>query len=149
MVHDGFRTKMTYALDPDLEVEEVEVKPFGVNGMEPIEQDSMWLVRWRIFRAQQILEATASSQIVKYDPQFKNTLIGLVNVEKSGSTAQVITETFYDGSTQAYYGFLLQVEFDNLVRGQKGRATLTNQPTNWDPVNRVEAGPVFVNVSGS
>lgn len=148
-IPDGMRTKFTFSLIPNAPVFEFEVKPSGWDGGEAIEQDNVWLVAYRVFRAQQIMEATESQVRCMYDPYMRHVLKGQINVEKSGSNAQVCTEADYDGTTRAYYGFLRMIEFDNLVKGQKGQATLTIRPTNWDPINNVEVGPVMVNVTGS
>ena len=149
MIPDGFRTKVTLALIPTLEVEEVEVKVSGFDGGEPIEQDSMWMERLRVVRARQTLDCTPLTFVCKYDPSVLNTLKGQINVEKSGSTAQVITETYYDGTQRAWFGYVRAAEPENIVANQKGRMTITCQPTNWDPVNHVYAEPQTVSVAGS
>lgn len=146
---DGFRTKITFALLPALIVEEVGVKPAGVDNNEPIVQDSMWNTRYTLVREQQLISLMPATFTCYIDPLFVDTMLGLCGVAKSGSTAQVITETFPDGSTRAYYGFLKSVDFEEFVRGTRPKATITIQPTNWDPVNRIEAGPVTVSVAGS
>lgn len=145
----GFRTKYTMSLDPNASMWEVEVTPSGVSAGEMIPQDSMWNNRWRIKRAQDLIEGLDSTVRFMYDPILKDDIRGLVGVEKSGASAQVLTETDYDGSTRCYYGVLREVTFDPLVPNQPGMGTATFSPTNWDPVNNVEAAPVFSNVAGS
>lgn len=142
-IPDGIHTYHTNALDPDVCLWEMEVKPSGFSAGEPIPQDSMWNTRYKMKRAQQLIEGTPSTIKFKYDPNLKSLLPGLVGVETT------LTETFYDGSQAAYYGYWKDLEFDALVPGQMGTGTITVQPTNFDKTNRVEAGPFFTNVAGS
>jgi len=148
-IPDGFRTKVTLSLIPNLEIEEIEVKVLGFDNGEPVEQDSMWSEALRVVRARQITSTTPCVVIAKWDPIFLTRCVTYIGIEKVGASSQVITETFYDGSTRAYYGYLRSAEGENLAEGSKGRMTINLQPTNWDPVNRVYAAPVMVNVSGS
>lgn len=145
----GFRTKITMSLDPDASMWETEVTPMGVSAGEMIPQDSMWNERWRIKRAQALVDGTDTTVRFLYDPIFRSQIQGLVGVEKSGSSAQVITETDYDGSTRCYYGVLRDVQFDALVPDQPGTGTAILSSTQWDPVNNVEAAPVISTVAGS
>ena len=149
MIPDGMRTKVTLSLNTTIQIEEVEVKPFGFDNGEPIEQDSMWSGALQVVRAQQITKCTPCTVICKYDPAALDALRTLQGVERSGSNAQIITETFYDGSTRAWYGYVRGADPDSLAIGGKGKMTVTLQPTNWDPVNNAYAAPVMVSVAGS
>lgn len=149
MIPDGKNTKITLSLDTDIEFEEVETTLSGFDNGEPIEQDSAWSSRLQVVRAQQINACTPIEILCKWDPVMLERGRAMVGVEKSGASAQVITETLYDGSARASFGYLKAIQPESLVKGQKGRMRITLQPTNWDPVNNVYAEPVYTNVSGS
>ena len=142
-IPDGFRTKYTLAADTNVALWEMEVKPSGTAGGEPIPQDSMWNTEWRIKRLQQLKEKKPATIKFLYDPILQSEIEDLVNVETT------CTETYPDGTTYCYYGGMTDVEFDPLVPGQPGTGTATITPTNWDKTNKVEAGPVLTNVVGT
>lgn len=139
----GYRTKYTFALDPDVSLWEVTVKPAGTSVGQPIAQDSMWNVRRKIKRPEPLIEGTDASITFLYDPILKSQIDIMVGVET------ICTETSYDGGTKCYYGYLAGVEFDPLELNQPGKGTATITETDWDYVNRVQAGPVFAHISGS
>ena len=139
----GFRTKITFFHNPNISLWEVAVKPAGTTNGEPIPQDTMWNTRRNIKRPQPLIDGTPAQITFQYDPQLQSQIDALCGVETT------ITEAYYDGGTKAYYGYLQTVEFDPLERGQPGKGTATIIQTNWDYVNRVEAGPVWATVAGS
>jgi hypothetical protein len=60
-----------------------------------------------------------------------------------------ITVHFPDGSTLAFYGYLKTFEPQEMTEGEQPEAECEFVVTNWDPANRVEAGPVMVEVAGT
>lgn len=140
---NGFRTKITFALDVDVSLWEMTVTPAGLENGEPIPQDSMWNTTWRIKRARELLELTPSQMTFLFDPDMRQQIQSFCGQETT------ITETLPDGSQVAYYGYLRSVTFQPLTPGQPGQGTAVIQPTQWDKTNKVEAGPTFVNVSGT
>jgi hypothetical protein len=142
-IPDGFRTKVCFSDAPNLAIFETAVTPAGVDNGEPIEQDSMWNVRWRMKREHQINEFLPTTIKFMYDPAYRSLLNGLCGHN------QTITESIYDGSTCAYFGYPRSFIYDEHVEGKKGTGTAVVQPTNVDPASKGEFGPVFVNVAGS
>lgn len=142
-VPDGYRAKYTFGNVPTLALFEVSLTPAGFDMGEPIPQDHMWIDRWRIVRERKIITFTPATVKFMYDPAFKSLLNGIVGVN------QTCSEYLYDGSSTAYFGIPKSFIFDEHVEGQPGTGTATIVPSNWDPSGKVEAGPVFVSVSGS
>ena len=140
---DGQFTKLTFNDLPTLSVWEKAVKPPGIDGGDPIPQTTHHNVYWRTTAPRALRTLTQSTIKVAYDPNMVNQLESQVNRE------QGLTVTFPDGSTLAFFGFLKSVEFDDLVEGEQPEATIQIEPTNWDPVNDVEAGPVLTSVAGT
>ncbi len=81
--------------------------------------------------------------VAAYDPHVFNTLETLVNLPDS------ITFAYPEGSAECYWGYLQHVSKTPLQKDQQPEMTLTIVITNWDPINCVEAGPVFVAGTGS
>lgn len=140
---DGFSTKVTFATDTNLEIWEKTVKPPGIDGGDAIDQTTMHNTTWRTMAARQLKTLTEASSKFAYDPSCYTAFIALINVETT------ITKTFPDGSTLAFYGFLKMVEFDDLAEGTQPEGTMTIVPTNFDPTNKVEAGPTITSVAGT
>lgn len=142
-LEDGFSSKITFARDPDVSLWEKTVKPPGVDGGDAIELQTMHSLVWREKGARQLKTMTDNTFTAAYDPKVKTQLVELIN--QPGS----ITVLYPDGSTESYFGFLKSADFSDLKEGEFPEATCTIVPTNRDPVNRVEAGPVIAEVAGT
>lgn len=140
---DGFRSLKAFARDPDVSFWEKSNKPPGVDGGDAIDTTTMHNVTFRTMASRALYTLTESTCKAAFDPNLVNNIIQLINAEGA------ITDTFSDGSSISYFGFLKSVEFDDMVEGTQPEATITVVPTNWDPVNKVEAGPVLTSVSGT
>lgn len=140
---DGYQALIALSHNTALSLWEMESKPPGVDGGDAINATTMQNAAWREMRARALKTLTPQTVKFAYDPALYTQLLTEVNRE------QTITHAWGDGSTLAYYGFLKGVEFDNLVEGQMPTGTATIQPTNFDPVNHVEAGPVLTSVAGT
>jgi hypothetical protein len=140
---DGYQTLVTIALDTNIEFWEKAVTPPGMDGMDKIDQTTMHNIRWRTCAPRSLVTLTDAPMTVAYDPQVYTSVLAVLNVETT------ITERFPDGSTLAYYGFLQKFEPQELTEGAQPEATITIVPTNFDPVNKVEAAPVLTSVAGT
>lgn len=140
---NGYQSLVVFASNPTLDIWEKTVQPPAYEGGDPIETDTMLNVRW-ITQAPQCLIAMDEAVVVAaYDPQVLDQLDDLINDNQS------ITYLYPDGSAYAHWGYLRRAEFSPLEKGVQPEVTLTIVTTNWDPVNCVEAGPVFLNGTGS
>ena len=143
MLEDGYSTKIAFAVDPDIEFWEKTVQPPGVDGGEKIETTTMFNSAWRTFAARHLKTLTGGQTKVAYDPVVYNQIITIINVPTS------VTVTFPDGSTLDFFGYLQKFEPDDLAEGTHPEATVSFEPTNYDPVNAIEAAPVMTEVAGT
>ena len=146
-LQDGYQTLITFVSNTDIKFWERTVTPPGIDGGDPIERTTMHNTAWRTFGARSLRTLTPVSTTVTYDPavleEIMNVTTGLLNVETT------ITVTFADLSTIAFYGYLQNFEPSEVSEGSDPEATITIQPTNWDPDADVEAGPTVVEVAGT
>jgi hypothetical protein len=78
-----------------------------------------------------------------YDPNVYNQIDDQLNVN------QTITVTYPDGSTLAFYGWLRRFEPADNEEGTQPEATITIEPSNTDPADFTEEGPVLTEVAGT
>lgn len=142
-LEDGYRSLITIAADVDINLWEIAVGTPGIDGGDAIETTTMHNDDWRTFSPRDLMTLTEFTFTFAYDPQCYTECQNAVNLRTT------ITRSFRDGSTVAFYGFLKGIEFDPAVEGEMPTGTATIVPTNWDPTNRVEAGPAVVSVAGS
>ncbi len=137
---EGMHTKYAFASDPDISFWEKTTKPPTIDGGEAIDQTTQHNVTAKVQRSRVLLNYTPITFKATYDPAVITQIRALCNVEGA------ITESFPDGSTLDYFGFLQKAEFDELAEGVLPECTITIVPTNWDPVNNVESLPVLTSV---
>lgn len=140
---DGFSTTIAFALDPDIAFFEKSVQPPGIDGGDAIETTTMHNTAWRTMSSRQLKTLTEISTTVAYDPAVYTQILSLINQEGS------ITIEFPDGSTLDFYGYLKSFEPSELQEGEQPEASISIVPTNWDPVNCVEAAPVLTSATGT
>lgn len=139
---DGYSTKITFARYPTIEFWEKIVGLVGIDNGEPIDQTTMHTTRYRQMAPRQLLTLTPFDIDVAYDPDITK-VIDIIGKEDT------VTETNPDGTTIAYYAFAQKWSPKPREEGKQPEATLTIVPTNWDPVNKVEAGPAIASVTGT
>lgn len=142
-LEDGFSTKIAFEHDPNISFWEKTVKPPGLDGGDAIDITTMHNTTWRTFAARDLKTLTEMSTTVAYDPDVYDEILAIINLEGS------ITVTFPDGSTLDFFGYLRTFEPNDVSEGSQPEATITIQPTNYDPTNDVEAAPVMTEVSGT
>ena len=142
-IDDGYRTLITFATDPDVQLWEKSIKPPGMDGGEGIDTTTMHNDTYRTKSPRQLKSLTESTFTAGYDPVIYTSLIALINVETT------ITITFPDGTTLAFYGYLQKAEQSELKEGEFPEVTCTFTPTNQDPTTGDEEAPVLVNVAGT
>ena len=142
---EGFtlKTAETITFDTDISFWEVTVTPPGLDGGDGIDQTTMHNNQFRVMLNRALITLTECSATAAYDPSVFTQIQSALNVNTT------ITITFPDLSTVAFYGFLRVFQPDALVEGTQPRCSVTIQPSNWDPTNKVEAGPLVTAVSGT
>lgn len=145
MLKDGYKSLITFARLTTASFWEKTVQPVGIDGGEPIEQTTMHNSAWRTTAPRSLMTLTPFTVKAAYDPNFLNTS----QVQSLINQPDTITQRFADGTTIAFYGYLQKFEPAEMSEGAQPEATLTIVPTNFDHVNKVEAGPVITSVSGT
>lgn len=123
---DGFSTKITFAADPDVALWEKSITPPGLDGGDPIDTTTMFNTDLRTKALRQLMEMKESSFTAAYRAGTLPQLIALINV------LTVITLTFPNGKTWAFWGGLTKFEPGPLEEGTFPEATCTIAPTNED-----------------
>lgn len=140
---DGFKTTIAFALNSTVRFWEKTPKPPGVDGGEPIDQTTMLSTAWREMHPRSLKTLMPSTFKAAYDPAVYTDALTLINAPGG------ITVHFPDGSTLDFWGYLQKIEPDNMEEGKQPEASITIVPTNFDPANHVEQGPVLTSVAGT
>lgn len=142
-LRDGHASTIAFAAAPAVSFWEKSTKPPGVDGGDPIDTLTHFNTVWRPKRPRSLKSLSDVTVTAAYDPAVMTQIIGLVNVENA------ITIEWHDGSTVAFWGYLRTVEFSELTEGAQPELTATITPTNVDPSDGSEAGPVITSVPGT
>ena len=79
---------------------------------------------YRTKAAKKLITMTPMTLVVSYDAIFYDDIIAMI------ATNQLITITFPDTSTLAFYGWLDKFVPGNIVEGEQPTATITIEPSN-------------------
>jgi len=143
---DGFPTTIAFAANAAIQFWEVTTQPPGIDGGEPINNTTMLNILWRTMRARKLKTLTPIKVTAAYDPDAFNSatnLVTMINHEDS------VTVHFPTNDTVAFYGYLQKAEPAEHKEGEMPLLTITVVPTNWDPANNVEAGPLYTSAAGT
>jgi len=141
---DGYQSLIASARDPDVSFWEKTVQPPGLDGGDAIDVTNMHNISFRVMRARALTSLTEFTILAAYDPNvYNNIQDNLLNQEAD------YTVTFPDGSTLDFFAFLRVFAPADLAEGTNPEATITFQPTNFDPANNVEEGFVLTSVAGT
>lgn len=142
-LEDGFSTQVALSQAPTAELFEKTVDPPGVDGGEPVPLATMLSQTWRTFTSRELKTMTPMRMTCAYSSKCYSTLVSIINVEGS------ITIHFPDTSTVTFYGYLQSFEPSTVAEGVQPEAVVVIMPTNRDPINKVETGPVWVMGTGT
>lgn len=133
---DGFSTIIAFPSHPSIKFEEKTVTPPGVSGGGPNDTTTMRNTAWRT-RQPKFLKTLSEAGIeVAYDPAVYPEIVAMVNDN------QLITITFPDGSTLAFYGWLDEFTPNAHEEGSQPTATCVVQCSNQTDAG-VETAPVY------
>lgn len=144
----GYQCLITIALKTNIDFWEVNLTPPGFEGGEPIDQTTQFNSLFMTYLPQALINQTPVNLSAAYDPVVINQLFAsgaklVLNVNTT------ITFRFGDGSTIAFYGWLRSFIPQEVSPPNQPRANIVIQASNFDPVNRVEAGPAVTSVAGT
>src|SRR5690348_2267209 len=104
LLRDGFKTFYSFALDADVELAEISVKPPGIDAGGEIDIATMRSTAWRGKSPKQLKTLTTSTARVAYDTQLYSSILLMVGKN------QLITVTLPDTATYAFYGWIDKFE---------------------------------------
>lgn len=141
-LEDGYRTLVTFKVDPNISLWEIGVKPLGLDAGDPIDTTTMWNNRYRTKATRALLDTTDAEVEYAYDPAVYAQLIAIIGVETE------ITIKYPDGDADVFYGFLKSFERNMLKEGEFPTGNATIVSTNTDAAG-VEVGPTHIGGVGT
>lgn len=142
---DPFPTTYAFSLAPSVGLWEKSVKPPGLDGREPINTATMFNQRWVGKAPRVLVDMTALTAKVQYDPAVLPTLVNTL-LNKKGT----ITVWFASGASWCFYGYLQKfTPTENSDSAEPPMADVEIMPTNTDPATNAEAGPIYTASSGT
>lgn len=142
-LRNGYRTTIGFSADTTIGLWTKTLKPPGMTGLDPIDQTTMHNDAVRTKSAPSLVDFTNATVNCAFDPNLYNEILAMRGTE------QTITIFFPDGSTLCFYGYIMSFEINDMQEKQQPTASVQIVPTNWDPVNKVEALPVLTSVAGT
>ena len=133
----GFRTKISFASDPNVTFWEKTVTPPGMEGGDKVDTSNQFNATFRTAAPQGLIELTDSGTKVAYDPSVMDEIQALINVRDT------VTISYPDNDTYAFFGYLKSFIPDEMTEDTQPEATVEIVSTNWDPVAETEEGPVY------
>lgn len=137
---DGYQTLVSFAQDPTVLFYEKTVTPPGVSGGGETDTSLMQNTTWRTRNPKALITMTPASMTVAYDPATYPEIIALVNVNN------LITVTFPDGDTLAFWGWLDEFVPGEHQEGEQPTAEITIIPSNQNS-SGAETAPVHTAAS--
>jgi hypothetical protein len=141
---NGFRSKITIRQDPAIILWEKAVTPPGVDGGAPVEVGNMFSVKWNPQVPRGLATMTPARMTCAYDPKVFNNIVAAVNRE------DIITLTFPNNDTLAFFGYLQQFIPNEISDGNQPTASVTLICTMFDGSAQwgaAEQGPVWTAAS--
>ena len=132
---DGYQTLLSFATDPTVLFYEKSVTPPGVDGGGETDTTTMLNTTWRTRNPKALVTLSNASMTVAYDPACYPEIIALVNINN------LITVTFPDGDTLAFWGWLNTFTPGENQEGEQPTAEIEIIPSNQN-ASQVETAPV-------
>ena len=123
-LQDGFSTLIGFANDPTIKLKEMQVTPPGVSAGKAIDLTSMRNTTLRTASAARLKTLTNGKINCQYDPKMLQDCLSMVGVN------QLITVTFPDNSTWAFWGWLDSMIPAALEEGKLPTAEVVLIPSN-------------------
>jgi len=140
-IDDGFATTITFAdqgsgTGPGITFWEKEITPPGMDAGGENDTTTMRNTTYRTKAPKKLITMTPMTLVVSYDAVFYDDIVDMIGDN------QLITITFPDTSTVAFYGWLDKFEPGNIVEGEQPTATITIICSNQN-VAGVETAPDY------
>lgn len=140
---DGWKFRITFGLMTTFSVWATEISPPAVEGGPALPYTTFLNSSFMTKRPQYLWEIEAFSFTGMYDPDYwKDTMYKvLVNRETN------FTILWPTSSTWTAYGYVRRLAPQRAAKGTQPLMDVTVEVTNWDYINKTEAGPVYVDNS--
>ncbi|MHA1344987.1 MAG: hypothetical protein ACTSO3_01170 [Candidatus Heimdallarchaeaceae archaeon] len=135
-IDDGHATLIEFAEDSDVQMWEKEVTPPGISGGGENDTSTMHNTVWRTKSPKGLKSLSESSFTAAYDPAVYDEIVSMCNVN------QLITITFPDSSTIAFWGWIDEFTPGANVEGEQPTADVTIICSNQNG-SQVETAPVY------
>jgi hypothetical protein len=132
----GHGTTYSFESNPSLVLPEKDITPFGITAGNSIDTTTMRNDTYMTKIPQRLLEGEESTVTVTYDPAYLSDIVALLRDN------QLITITFPDGSTWAFYGWVNNFTPDTINETDQPTATITVIPS-FETDAGVETAPVY------
>lgn len=119
MLTDGFKTLISFALAPGIELFEIEVTPPGLDALGKIDITTMHNTRWRTSVGKALVTATDMQFTAAYDPVMYVDILAILGI------AGIVSVTFPDGSHLEFTGSLDKFQPGMLKEGDRPTAACT------------------------
>lgn len=139
---DGFSTIITLANLPTVKLYEREVTPPGFKGGGPIETTTMRNTAWRTQAPKKLKTLDPVHAVVAFATEV------IPQVQAQIGVNQLVTVTFPDQSTMAFYGWLEEFTPSAFTDGTQPTATISIQPSLRNALG-AETAPVYASNSTS
>jgi hypothetical protein len=133
---DGHSTRISFADNPSVNFWEKEVTAPGMSGGGENDTTTMLNSAYRTRSPKQLKTMSECSFVAAYDPEVYNSVISMIN------NNQLITVTFPDGATLAFWGWLDEFTPNANVEGEQPTAECTIIPSNQND-SGTEVAPVY------
>lgn len=136
LLTDGYQTLFSFDLNPVVKFAEIEVTPPALNAGGQVDTTTMRNSRWRTFNPKALVTAGEASATVAYDSAIYTDALNMLGVN------QLITITFPDGHTIAFWGWLDSFVPGSNKEGNRPTASIKIVPSNQDNTG-AEVAPVY------
>jgi hypothetical protein len=133
---DGHQTLVSFAADTDVLFYEKTVTPPGIDGGGENDTSLMQNSTWRTRAPKALKTLTNASMTVAYDPAAYDEAVALIGVNT------LVTVTFPDGATVAFWGWLNTFTPGEHVEGEQPTADIEIIPSNQN-ASLAETGPAY------
>jgi len=140
-IDDGFPTLIEFSANPGVKLWEKEVTPPGITAGGPTDTTTMRNTTWRTMAPKRLKSLSQCSFKAAYDTAVYVQLNAMIGVN------QLITLTFVDGSTLAFWGWLDDFKPDAVTEGEQPTAECVIQPSNQD-ADGDEVAPLYITSDG-
>ena len=140
---EGFKATIAFSKNPGINIWEVETGPAGMEVVE-INTTTQHNIRYVSKYPSYLVASDDIVGTAAYDPDVMDALVGML-----GDPGGSFTIHMPEGTTHSYWGFLKSFKFQPLRVAQFPLANYAICVTNYDPVNKVEAGVSTVQAAGT